>query len=251
MFTKEHVGILETLEEDLEAAGLRWQRLLLAMELAAVPEWIVEGFGSKPYNVGVWNEMCSKLAIEYVGSCFADIREVRNKAAETLAMTLGSRREDDVPGSSKAAREQVSVNPLVPFGVSCGVWFLVLGLKNTDNLAIGISGKVTTRTALRNHTWVNFLPNSTPYAFHDSFKLCSSHDTFLRRSNTLSGHRANTLGRLEDRIVNFKPFLLTLLILPLALETRSNLVCPSLQAGIDGLEIDTGAASGTMAKFGL
>jgi hypothetical protein len=59
MFTKEHVGILEALEEDLEAAGLRGERLLLAMELAAIPEWIVEGFGSKPYNVCVWNEVCS------------------------------------------------------------------------------------------------------------------------------------------------------------------------------------------------
>jgi hypothetical protein len=143
------------------------------------------------------------------------------------------------------------VNPFVPFGVSCGVWLLVLGFKDTDNLAIGISGKVTTRTALRNHTRVDFLPNSTPDAFHDSFKLCSGHDAFLRCRNTLSGHRSNTLGRLEDRIVNFEAFLFALLILPLALEARSDLVCPSLQASIDGLEVNTGAASRTMAKFGL
>jgi hypothetical protein len=48
---------------------------------------------------------------------------------------------------------------------------------------------------------------------------------------------------LEDRIVNFKALLFALLVLPLALETRSNLVCPSLQTSIDGLEVDTGAAS--------
>lgn len=45
MFPQEDVGILEALEEDLEAAWFRWEGLLLPIEFAAVPKGVVEGFG--------------------------------------------------------------------------------------------------------------------------------------------------------------------------------------------------------------
>jgi hypothetical protein len=42
VLTKENVGVLEALEEDLETARLGREGLLLAMKLATVPEWIVK-----------------------------------------------------------------------------------------------------------------------------------------------------------------------------------------------------------------
>jgi hypothetical protein len=59
MLAEEDIGVLETLQEDLKAARLRGKRLLLLVELAAVPEGIVERFGREPNDVCVWDEMCS------------------------------------------------------------------------------------------------------------------------------------------------------------------------------------------------
>lgn len=50
-------GILEALEEDLEAAGLGRQWLLISVKLTAIPEWIVEGFGGEPDDIGVRDEV--------------------------------------------------------------------------------------------------------------------------------------------------------------------------------------------------
>jgi hypothetical protein len=39
------ICVLEALEEDLKATWLRGERLLLPIETAAIPEWVVEGLG--------------------------------------------------------------------------------------------------------------------------------------------------------------------------------------------------------------
>lgn len=59
ILAEEDIGVLETLEEDLETAWFRRQGLLLTIELAAVPEGIVEGFRREPDDVGIGDEMGS------------------------------------------------------------------------------------------------------------------------------------------------------------------------------------------------
>lgn len=59
MLSQENVSVLEALKEDLETSGLCGKGLRLALELAAVPKGVVEGFGCKPDDVCVGDKVSS------------------------------------------------------------------------------------------------------------------------------------------------------------------------------------------------
>ena len=78
MFSQKDIGVFEALEENLETAWLGGQWPLLPVELATIPERVVEGLRRKPDNISIGDEMCSKLAVEDIGGGFADVRKVGN-----------------------------------------------------------------------------------------------------------------------------------------------------------------------------
>lgn len=81
------------------------------------------------------------------------------------------------------------------------------------------------------------LPDCHPDTFNYDFELGLRHVARLRRGESLGGHGANALGRLEHRVVDLELlFVPGLLALP-ALKLAGNLVRPPFQAGVDGLQV--------------
>lgn len=91
VFSQKDIGVLEAFEKDLEAARLGWEGLLFPIKAPAIPEWIVERLGREPHDVRVWDEVGPKLAVKDVGSCFADVGQVRDETKK--------------PGSAKRAKQ--------------------------------------------------------------------------------------------------------------------------------------------------
>lgn len=190
------------------------------------------------------------MTVEDVGGSFADIGEIGDEAVKMLGCAIDRGKAHNIPSSTKAAGKQVSMNPFVPLGVSCCVWLFILGLEDANNLAVWVSRKVTARTALRDHARVYFLPDGGSYTFDNNLELVFGHDTLLRRGNALSANGAYAFRGLEDGVVDLEALLLASHVPPLAFEARGDLIGPAFEAGIDGLEVDTGIAASALAELG-
>ncbi len=83
------------------------------------------------HNIRVWYKIRLQPAIERICRSFGDIAKVGYKACPT-----------------KEAWEQVPMYPLIPLGISSGVWFFVLWLEHPDNLPVTIPCKIATGAAL-------------------------------------------------------------------------------------------------------
>lgn len=139
--------------------------------------------------------------------------------------------------------------PFIPFGVACCVWLFIFGFENTNNLSIGISGKVAAGAALRDHAGMNLLPDCLAYAFDDGIKLSLGHDAELGLGQSLGRYRPYALERLEDGVVNLQPLFLAYAVSALALELGRNFFSPAFQPGIDGLDVDAAIASQATTEF--
>lgn len=139
--------------------------------------------------------------------------------------------------------------PFIPFGVACCVWLFIFGFENTNNLSIGISGKVAAGAALRDHAGMNLLPDCLPYAFDDGIKLLLGHDAELGLRQSLGRYRPYAIERLEDGVVNLQPLFLAYAVSALALELGRNFFSPAFQPGIDGLDVDAAIASQATTEF--
>lgn len=85
VLAEEDVGVLEALEKDLKAAGLRGQGLLPAVEVVALPEGVVKSLGREVDDIGERDNVGAELAVEGVCGGLAYIGEVGNKAEGRLA----------------------------------------------------------------------------------------------------------------------------------------------------------------------
>jgi hypothetical protein len=130
------------------------------------------------------------------------------------------------------------MNPLVPFRVASRVGLLVFGLENAHHLPVGIPRKVATRAPLGDHTGVYTLPDGGSDAVDDDLEFGLGHVAGLRDGQHLGCHRPDALRRLEDRMVYLKTLLLALLLVSAALELGCDLIGPTLEAGVDSLQVD-------------
>jgi len=142
------------------------------------------------------------------------------------------------------------MNPLVPLWVSCSVGFLVLWLEDTDHLAIRIPREVAAGATLRDHARVCALLYGGPDAVHDDLKLGPRHVARLGHGQHLGRDGADALRGLEDGVVDLQALLLALLLVAGPLELGGDLVGPALEAGVDGLEVDTRVPAAAAAVAG-
>jgi len=70
---QEDIGVLEALQEDLEAARLLWKWFPLPVESPPFPKVVVKRLGGKIDNICVWYDVGSELGVEDVGRGFGDI----------------------------------------------------------------------------------------------------------------------------------------------------------------------------------
>lgn len=98
---------------------------------------------------------------------------------------------------------------------------------------------------------MHLLANGRPHALHNGIELGPGHDPRLRPAELVRGYRADTVGGLEDGVVNLELLVIGECLLPLAaLEARGDLVGPPLEAGVDGLDVDAGVAADALAELG-
>ncbi len=167
-----------------------------------------------------------------------------------MAGQPGERERFHTPGSAKEAREQVPVNPLVPFRVASGVGLLVLGLEDADYLAVGVPREVAAGAALGDHARVGALLDGGPDAVDDDVELGARHVARLGHGQHLGGHGTDALRGLEDGVVDLETLLLALLLVAAALELGGDLVGPALEAGVDGFEVDGRVPAAAAAAAG-
>jgi hypothetical protein len=153
-----------------------------------------------------------------------------------------------IPSPAEEAGEQVSVNPLVPLGISSGIRLLVLWFEDADDLTLGVPSKITPRAPLRDHARMDALLDGSTDTIHNGIKLGLGHVSRLRGGQHIGGDGAHALGRLEDGVDDLEALFLALLLVPAALELGGDLVGPALEAGVDGLEVDARVSAGAAAR---
>jgi hypothetical protein len=127
-----------------------------------------------------------------------------------------------------AVDESVSMDE--PAGLSGDLRFLVLGLEDTDHLALAVPGKITSRTALGDHLGVHALLDGHPDAFYHIVELQFCHPPMVNlRIKRLSCRGAHAFRRLEYRMMNLQLLLFICFALDfMNLELGRYFVCPSL-----------------------
>lgn len=142
------------------------------------------------------------------------------------------------------------MDPFIPLGVPGGVRLFVLGLEDTDNLAVWVAGKVAARAALRYHAGVYLLADGGTDAFDDGVEFGLGHGGGWQLGHGLGSDGTHAFWRLEDGVVDLQAVLLAQLgLASTALEARGNLVGPAFKAGIDGLEVDAGVAASAVSEL--
>jgi hypothetical protein len=95
----------------------------------------------------------------------------------------------------------------------------------------------------------------SPDAVDDDVKLGLGHIAWLGNGQHLGRHGADTLGRLEDGVVDLETLLLALLLVAATLKLGGDLVGPALETGVDSFEVDArvpaAAASGATSSGGV
>lgn len=157
--------------------------------------------------------------------------------------------DSHAPCSSKETREQVSVNPLVPLGISSCIRLLILWLKNAHDFPVCITREVAPGAALGDHTWVHALTDSDPHALDDMAKLSLGHGGLGHGSEGVGGGGSNACGRVKDSVVYLQTLFLAGLLAPCPLEFGGNLIGPSLQPCVDGFQINTRVAPSTSREM--
>ena len=138
--------------------------------------------------------------------------------------------------------------PLVPLRVARRVRLLVLRLKDAHHLSRSVPREVAPRAALRYHARMHVLLNGRPHALNHALKLPLRHGR-AELGELGRDHGAYPVRGAEHGVVDLQPLLLLDggPALP-ALELGGDLVSPSLEARVDGLDVYAGGgAAGPVA----